>query len=328
MVRGIFAANTDLIGYGTVSIPLNSADTVTATGGTLNSRLLLILVWRHLSISIVQSIPPSSSTAQWNQSINPNIIFIGSDDGVGVLDLRSISLSDFHGVIANFDEGKSIDVAGATQASLEANGTSLDVYNQSTLIGTLALSTTYAGDTFNVSNGVITVHDLAATLDSSTAAQGVTIHVVAVTDDHADVAASASYAWQVFNGTDWVAANGATTNVANYTPVEADEGQALRLVVSLANDPSGTESSTYNLGTVQESAANDLVATLDSGTATQGAAIHVTAVTDGGLDASDNASYAWQVFNGTDWVAANGATTNVANYTPVEAAKVRHCGWW
>ena len=108
-------------------------------------------------------------------------------------------------------------------------------------------------------------NDLVATLDSGTATQGAAIHVTAVTDGGLDASGSASYAWQVFNGTDWVAANGATTNVANYTPVEADEGQALRLVVSLANDPSGTESSTYNLGTVQESAANDLVATLDSG---------------------------------------------------------------
>ena len=168
---------------------------------------------------------------------------------------------------------------------------------------------------------------MAATLDSGTAAEGAPIHVVAVTDDHTDVAASA-LAWQVFNGTDWVAANGVTTNVANYTPVEADEGQPLRLVVSLANDPSGTESSTYNLGMVQESAANDLAATLDSASATQGAAIHVTAVTDGGLDASNNATYAWQVFNGTDWVAANGSTTSAANYTPVEADEGSHCGWW
>ncbi len=162
-------------------------------------------------------------------------------------------------------------------------------------------------------------NDLVATLDSATATQGAAIHVTAVTDGGLDASGSATYAWQVFNGTSWVAANGSVTNAANYTPVEADEGSQLRLVVSLANDPSGTESSTYSLGTVQESAANDLVATLDSATATQGAAIHVTAVTDGGLDASGSATYAWQVFNGTSWVAANGSVTNAANYTPVEA---------
>ena len=71
----------------------------------------------------------------------------------------------------------------------------------------------------------------------------------------------------------------------------------MQLVVTYA-DASGSESSTYSLGMP-----NDLVATLDSTTAQQGLAIHVTGVDDGGTTVSTGVSYAWQVSsdNGKDW---------------------------
>ncbi len=206
---GNLSANTNLSGYGTVSIPLNSADTVTANGGTLEfTNAVDSNAATSFDIASAVNSILKFDGAVGTASINPIVTFDGGDDGHGVLDLTSISLSNFHGVIANFDEGESIDIAGATSALLEANGTSLDIYNQATLLGTLALSTSFAGDTFNVLNGAITIHDLAATLDSTTAVQGAPIYVVSVIDDHTDASGSATYAWQVFNGTSWVAANG------------------------------------------------------------------------------------------------------------------------
>ena len=121
----------------------------------------------------------------------------------------------------------------------------------------------------------------------------------------------------MFNGTDWVAANGATTNVANYTPVEADEGQALRLVVSLANDPSGTEKGTYNLGTVQESAAENATITLAGLTA--GDAIKGTPVIASVINSDAPASgivYTFQTFDGTNWNTVQSSASS--NYTPVD----------
>ena len=77
-------------------------------------------------------------------------------------------------------------------------------------------------------------------------------------------------------------------------------------------DASGSESSTYSLGMP-----NDLVATLDSTTALQGSAIHVTAVKDGGGTVSSGVSYTWQVSNddGHSWttVGSNSSYTPTSN---------------
>ena len=254
-------------------------------------------------------------------AINPTITFEGSDDGAGVLDLTKILLSDFHGVIAKFDEGEAIDVENAASASLDSTGkilTVLDSHGNS--LGTIDFATSYSGDTFNVSdNGAITVDDLAVTTDSTTATQGATIHVTAVTDDGTSVALNAvTYDWQVSNdgGHTWVEANGANGRLS-YTPVELDEGEQLRLVTTLADDPSGPESTTNNFGIVGEIAGGDLVATLSSTTAQQGVTIHVTGVTDGGVAVSTGLSYAWQESsnNGSSWVTVG---TN-SGFTPGES---------
>ncbi len=59
-----------------------------------------------------------------------------------------------------------------------------------------------------------------------------------MTDNGTDVHSSASYQWQVFNGTSWTNISGATN--ATYTPAEADEGKALQVVVTYAGDAAGT----------------------------------------------------------------------------------------
>ncbi len=62
---------------------------------------------------------------------------------------------------------------------------------------------------------------------------------------------SASYQWQVLNGTNWTPV-GITSS---YTPTEADEGKALQVVVTYAGDAGGLESTMVSAGTVHETAA-------------------------------------------------------------------------
>ncbi len=157
-----------------------------------------------------------------------------------------------------------------------------------------------------------------ADLTSGNAVQGTAVSVATVTDNGTDVHSSASYQWQVFNGTSWTNISGATN--ATYTPAEADEGKALQVVVTYAGDAAGPESTMVSAGTVQEIAAGDLAATLGgltSGNAVQGTAVSVATVTDNGTDVHSSASYQWQVFNGTSWTNISGATN--ATYTPAEA---------
>jgi VCBS repeat-containing protein len=164
-------------------------------------------------------------------------------------------------------------------------------------------------ETSSVSAGVVQeslTGDLVATLDSTAAKQGVTIHVTGVTDGGIAVSSGVSYAWQISSdgGQHWstVGSN------SSFTPGESDEGKSLQLVVTYA-EASGSESSTYSLGMP-----NDLVATLDSTTALQGLAIHVTGVEDGGTPESAGLGYAWQVSsdNGQHWTTVG----SNSSYTP------------
>ena len=119
---------------------------------------------------------------------------------------------------------------------------------------------TYAGDAAGsestiVSAGTvqeIAAGDLAATLgglSAGNAVQGTSVSVTAVTDNGTNVLSGATYSWQVStNGTDWTTVG---TGVS-YTPTEADEGKALRLVVTYAGDAAGSESTIVSAGTVQE----------------------------------------------------------------------------
>ncbi len=275
---GDLAANTNLSGYGTVSIPLDSADTVTADGGTL----VFTSAVDSTTATSFDIAAAANSVLKFDAAVgtgsispvNPIITFVGGDNGHGALDLTGISLSNFHGVIANFDDGESIDVAGATSASLEANGTSLDVYHLSTRIGTIDLKTSYAGDTFNVSSGVITVDDLVATLSSNTPQENTPISVTSVTDDGVTVSTGLSYQWLI-NGAD---ATGIGATTATYTPAESDEGQTLSVQVTYA-DLQGNESITPTVGTVAGVADTPIV----SATASAGSTLEDAATVLSGL---------------------------------------------
>jgi hypothetical protein len=124
----------------------------------------------------------------------------------------------------------------------------------------------------------------------------------------------ATYDWQLSSdGITWTDASSGNGK-PSYTPGEADGGLQLRLVTTLANDPSGPESTINDLGLVSEGD-NDLVTTLNAGTAQQGAQITVTGVTDDGQAVSTGATYSWQVSSGgTEWTQVS---TN-SYYAPTE----------
>jgi hypothetical protein len=181
--------------------------------------------------------------------------------------------------------------------SLHVTVTSKDGSNTSATKGTASTAIT-------VNDGP---NDLVATLDHTTAQQGVTMHVTGVKDGGITVSDGVSYKWQESsnNGSTWQTVG----TGSSYTPGESDEGKLMQLVVTYV-DAGGSESSTYNLGMP-----NDLTATLDSTTAQQGVAIHVTSVDDGGTTESRGLSYAWQVSSdgGQHWTTVG---TN-SSYTPV-----------
>ena len=89
-------------------------------------------------------------------SVHPTIAFEGTN---GLLDLTN--LASFQGVVANFAPGNGIEVAGAASVTLDSTGTMLSVYNgpggTGTNLGTITLTSSYKGDAFSVSNGIITV---------------------------------------------------------------------------------------------------------------------------------------------------------------------------
>ncbi len=312
---GDLAADTNLTGCGTVSIPLDVADLVMASGGTLEfTNAVDGTAATSLEIAAATGSVLKFDAAVGTASVTPTITFIGSDDGAGVLDLTAISLSNFHGVIANFDEGEAIDIHNAASATLDGTGQILTVFDAShNTLGTIDLATSYAGDTFNVSGGAITVDDLAVTLDNATATEGTTIHVTAVTDDGASLASGVTYSWQTLD------VNGNWNQVgsgSSYAPTETDEGHSLKLVTTYAADPSGSESKTVNFGVVQESPtenASIVLSGLTSGNAVEGQQITAT-VSEPDAPAS-GITYTWTVGN---TVVHSGSDAAGATYTPTE----------
>ncbi len=90
-------------------------------------------------------------------------------------------------------------------------------------------------------------NDLVATLDSTTAQQGLPIHVTGVADGGTTVSDGVSYAWQVSsdNGKDWTTVG----HNSSFTPVAADNGEQLQVVVTY-KDSGENESTTDSLGIV------------------------------------------------------------------------------
>jgi large repetitive protein len=243
---GGLASNTNLAGYGIVSIAYNSADTVTATGGTLEfTKAVDSTGTTTFHIADVAGSILKFDGAVGTNAIAPTIVF---DGGNGVLDLTSLSggLANFHATVSGFDDGESIRVNGAASASL--NGSILTVFDGShNALGTIALSGNYSGDTFNVINGVIGVNDLVATITNNVANVGVPIGV-SVSDDGSPVSSNLTYQWQVSHdgGLTWANAAGAGATTNAYTPAQADLSGELHVLVTYS-ETYGTESTTSNV---------------------------------------------------------------------------------
>ena len=164
---------------------------------------------------------------------------------------------------------------------------------------------------------VMEVPGAVAGLDpNGNATQGVAL-TASITDGGQTVS-GATYDWQVSHdgGKTWVDANG-TNGLSNYTPVEADEGQLLRVALSFTDNSGQPEKSFVSAGVVQESLTDDLVATLDSQTAKQGVTMHVLGVKDGGITVTTGLTYAWQDSsdNGQTWHTVG----TDSSYTPGES---------
>ena len=165
-------------------------------------------------------------------------------------------------------------------------------------------------------NTVQEIVDLAGTLSTNSPVQGSPITLNSVTDGGTDVKATASYQWKVNTGGGFVNATGSGATTATYTPVEADESGTLEVVITLANDPSGTETTTVVAGNAVADS-SDLTATVNS-TPTEGSPISVTSASDGGTNVLGTATYQWQVNTGSGFVNATGTGATTATYTPTE----------
>ena len=243
----------------------------------------------------------SDDTVSAVLTVGHGTLHVGSLDGVMVTNNGTASLTVagsaalVNTLLAGLTYTPATEFNGSD--SLHVTVTSKDGSNTSPTKGTASTAIT-------VNDGP---NDLVATLDHSTAQQGVTMHVTGVKDGGITVSDGVSYKWQDSsnNGSTWQTVG----TGSSFTPGESDEGKLMQLVVTYV-DAGGSESSIYNLGMP-----NDLTATLDSTTAQQGVAIHVTSVDDGGTTESRGLSYAWQVSSdsGHTWATVG---TNAA-YTPV-----------
>ncbi|HMK70186.1 MAG TPA: hypothetical protein VK442_04360, partial [Xanthobacteraceae bacterium] len=147
---------------------LSGADTysgeTTINGGTLDFTSAVdssVATTFNIASAAVLEFGAAVGTA----TTNPTITFQG---GTGELYLSSLS-NNFYGIIADFAVGEEIYVPTATSASfVSGSTTTVDVYAGATILGTLTFSGLSAGDTFNVSAGVITLAPVSVLSTSQT----------------------------------------------------------------------------------------------------------------------------------------------------------------
>ena len=226
---------------------------------------------------------------------------------------------DFGGKVVGFTTGQTLDLADIAYSSkpiVVYTGGVLEVYVNGQDVANINLTGDYSGVQWVLSSDgqggtdirESTVGVLAATLDHSTAQQGVTMHVTGVTDGGTPVSASnLSYAWQMStDGKSWTTVG----TSPSFTPGEAQEGHLMQLVVIDTDAKAGTtQDVVYQLGMP-----NDLAVTVDQTTAQQGLPIHVTSVTDGDTPVSHGVTYLWETSsdNGHTWTAVG----HSSSYTP------------
>jgi fibronectin-binding autotransporter adhesin len=148
---GDLTADTNLSGWGTVCIPLDVADTVTATANTANTSgyggASLPLEFTNsvdcttattfdiaagADLKFDENVGTAPETEQFantvgSGSVTPPVTF---EAAAGILDLSAESaLSNFNGVVDGFQAGDEILVSGADYATLNPSGTSINVFD-------------------------------------------------------------------------------------------------------------------------------------------------------------------------------------------------------
>lgn len=141
-----------MIGTGTA---IDGIGTIIASGGTLDIRGTVDS--GNLTAFTIANVAGSDlkfESAVGTASVHPTVSFSGS---TGILDLTN-QISNFKGTVAGFTTGDGIHVTNAATVSLDSTGQVLSVMDAgSHLLGTINLASSYAGDTFSVSSGTITV---------------------------------------------------------------------------------------------------------------------------------------------------------------------------
>jgi hypothetical protein len=259
------------------------------------------------------------SAADTSAYAQTTVIFTSGATGALVLD----HAESFGGTIQGLDDN-TVDLADISYASNPtvsyANGV-LSVFVGGVDVANLDLTGDYSGVHWVLADDGSSAHGITlseapgaiAGLDANgNADQGAALSV-SITDGGFAVT-GAAYDWQVSaDGVHWTEAGG-SNGQSSYTPVEADGGLDLRLVTTLASDPSGPESTTNDLGVVAQGDF-DLVTTLSANAAAQGSQITVTGVTDDGKAVSSGVSFSWEVSSdGTGWTQVS---TN-SYYAPTE----------
>ena len=168
----------------------------------------------------------------------------------------------FSGAVAGFDANTTIDLADIAYGSNvtasyagNAAGGILSVFVGGIDVSNIDLTGDYLGVHWTLaddgSHGTDVTEsltsDLTATLDSTTAQQGLAIHVTGVKDGGVSVSSGVSYAWQVSsdNGLLWTTVG----THSSFTPIAAEDGETLQVVITYANSEEN-ESVTYSLGAV------------------------------------------------------------------------------
>jgi 3-hydroxymyristoyl/3-hydroxydecanoyl-(acyl carrier protein) dehydratase len=314
-ISGATIVNDGVIDIKSGTLTIDATSVLSGTGGIKTDGGSLVLdgaLVGNIEISGTATVElGSSSSSAYSSTI---VTFDAGSQGTLKLD----HAKDFGGNVAGFSTGQTLDLADISYASkpivVYAGGV-LEVYVNGHDVANINLTGDYRGvqwvlssdghggtDITESTEGVLT-----ASLDHSTAQQGVTMHATGVTDGGNAVFSGVSYAWQMSaDGQTWSTVG----TLSSFTPGEAQEGHVMQLVVSYT-DAAGTQDVVYGLGMP-----NDLAVTVDQTTAQQGLPIDVTSVTDGGTPVSHGVTYLWETStDGHNWTQVGHSSSYTPSFT-------------
>jgi large repetitive protein len=297
-------AGARLTGYGmittgvTASTDFDGPGSVMASGGVLEFRTSVdSATTTAFDIANVAGSVLKFDGAVGTASIHPTIKFDGANGSSERLDLSSTTLANFNAIVANFAPGEGIIISGAASAQLDGTGKILTVSDGShNSLGTIALATSYTGDSFPVSGNtvMVTVGAALSVSISGTAQEGATLTAVVTTTD------TVHYQWQLSDG------HGGWTNIgtdnAAYFVQESDEGQSIRVT---ANTSTASATSAATAAVIDQ--APSLTTPVISGTAQEGQTLSATAALSN-EPSETTITYQWQADHGAGFSNLTGET--------------------